>query len=315
MPGKSTSSCGRNDCGTLIFGKRHGQRFLIGTVGTLYLVATPIGNLEDITLRALRILRSVGLVAAEDTRATRKLFSRYDIRTPLTSYFEHNKLAKLDLILATLREKDVAVVSEAGMPGISDPGYELVRAAINAGLKVVPIPGPSAVIAALAASGLPTDQFVYVGFLPRRGAERRRSLEKLRSESRTIVAFEAPHRVAESLKDIESILGNRDVAVARELTKLHEEVVRGSVEEVLQHFAIHQPRGEFTLVISGASASAAAADLEEVKRRLHELVEQGMTDKEAIGRLAKETGLPRRQLYRLWVEGKQGSQATNPVAK
>jgi len=269
--------------------------------GVLYLVATPIGNLEDITLRALRILRSVGLIAAEDTRATRRLLSHYDIHTPLTSYFEHNKLTKLDQILTTLREKDVAIVSEAGTPGISDPGYELIRAAIELGVEVVSVPGASAVVAALAISGLPTDRFVYVGFMPRRRADRKRSLERLASATQTIVAFEAPHRVVEALEDIRAVLGNRRIAVAREVTKVHEEVVRGSVDEVLQHFASRPPRGELTLIIAGAAPAAVEPDEETLKRRLGELAAQGLGGKEAVRRVVEETGVPKRRLYRLWV--------------
>ncbi len=270
-------------------------------MGTLYVVATPIGNLEDITLRALRILRSVGLIAAEDTRATRRLLSHYDIHTPLTSYFEHNKLTKLDQILTTLREKDVAIVSEAGTPGISDPGYELIRAAIELGVEVVSVPGASAVVAALAISGLPTDRFVYVGFMPRRRADRKRSLERLASATQTVVAFEAPHRVVEALEDIRAVLGNRRIAVAREVTKVHEEVVRGSVDEVLQHFASRPPRGELTLIIAGAAPAAVEPDEETLKRRLGELAAQGLGGKEAVRRVVEETGVPKRRLYRLWV--------------
>ena len=174
---------------------------------TLYLVATPIGNLEDITLRALRVLKECTLIAAEDTRKTQRLTARYDIHTPLTSYYEHNKLGKLDAILAALDRGDVAVVSEAGMPGISDPGYELVRAAVERGITVVPLPGASAPVAALTASGLPTDRFLYLGFLPRRAGERRRALTELRTFPHTMIAFEAPHRLADALADIGAILG------------------------------------------------------------------------------------------------------------
>ena len=173
-------------------------------MGTLYLVATPIGNLEDVTARALRVLREASLIAAEDTRHTRQLLARFDIHTPLTSYFEHNKLAKLDEILSALAAGDVALVSDAGTPGLSDPGYELVRAALDAGHAVVPIPGPSALLAALVASGLPTDAFVYLGFLPRKDSDRQRLLASVAREPRTLVAFEAPHRLLDALRDIES---------------------------------------------------------------------------------------------------------------
>ena len=213
----------------------------------LYVVATPIGNLEDISMRALRILREVRLVAAEDTRKTRRLLNAYNIETPLTSYHEHSKRAKFDYLLGYLEKEDLALVSEAGMPGLSDPGYDLIVAAIERGVSVVPIPGPSAVITALAVSGLPTDQFVYVGFLPRRKGQRQRLLSSISDEPGTIVAFEAPHRLREALTDIEETLGDRRVSVCRELTKIHEEVFRGRVSQAREHFA--EPRGEFSLVI------------------------------------------------------------------
>jgi 16S rRNA (cytidine1402-2'-O)-methyltransferase len=215
----------------------------------LYVVATPIGNLEDVSLRALRILREVRLIAAEDTRKTRRLLNAYNIETPLTSYHEHSKRAKLDYLLGHLEKEDLALVSEAGMPGLSDPGYDLIVTAIDRGISVVPVPGPSAVITALVISGLPTDQFVYVGFLPRRKGQRQRLLSSVSNEPRTIVAFEAPHRLREALTDIEEILGDRRVSVCRELTKVHEEVFRCRVSEAREHFA--QPRGEFSLVIEG----------------------------------------------------------------
>jgi 16S rRNA (cytidine1402-2'-O)-methyltransferase len=215
----------------------------------LYVIATPIGNLEDISLRVLRVLREVKLIAAEDTRKTRRLLSAYNIETSLTSYHEHTKRAKLDYLLGCLEEEDLALVSEAGMPGLSDPGYNLIVAAIERGISVVPVPGPSAVITALVISGLPTDQFIYVGFLPRRKGQRQRLLSSIGDEPRTIVAFEAPHRLKEALADIQDILGDRRVSVCRELTKVHEEVFRGRVSQAREHFA--EPRGEFTLVIEG----------------------------------------------------------------
>jgi 16S rRNA (cytidine1402-2'-O)-methyltransferase len=271
-------------------------------MGILYLVGTPIGNLEDITLRALRILREVPLIAAEDTRATRRLLDHFEIRQPLVSYFEHNEQARVEYLLGRLAEGDVALVSEAGMPGISDPGFDLVRAAIAKGFRVEPIPGPSAPIAALAASGLPTSQFVYLGFLPRKPAERRKALAALRDERRTLVAFEAPHRLVATLRDLDAELGARPLVVARELTKLHEEFVRGSAVEVLAHFEMHPPRGEITLVIAGASeeASDAAVDLE---ARIAALRGEGLAAGEIASRLARETGAPRRQVYRLLLEG------------
>jgi 16S rRNA (cytidine1402-2'-O)-methyltransferase len=215
----------------------------------LYVVATAIGNLEDISLRALRILREAGLIAAEDTRKTRRLLDAYNIETPLTSYHEHSRRAKLDHLLSYLEKEDLALVSEAGMPGLSDPGYDLIVAAIERGISVVPVPGPSAVITALVVSGLPTDQFVYVGFLPRRKGQRQRLLNSIVDEPRTIVAFETPHRLREALTDIEEILGDRRMSVCRELTKIYEEIFRGRVSQAREHFV--EPRGEFSLVIEG----------------------------------------------------------------
>lgn len=277
---------------------------------TLYIVATPIGNLEDITLRAIRVLREVGLIAAEDTRVTRKLLERYDIHTPLTSYHEHNKAARLPALLEALAEKDVALVSDAGMPGINDPGAELVAAAAEHGFPVVPVPGPSALTTAIAVSGLPIEQFLYLGFLPRKPGERRRLLESLASERRALVAFETPHRLAESLGDALDILGDRRIAVCRELTKLHEEVFRGTISGALAHF--QQPRGEFTLVTEGASATEAGArpalagamTEDDVRVLLARLRAEGLGAKQAVALAVKESGLPRRQVYRLWLDAK-----------
>ena len=267
-------------------------------MGTLYVVATPIGNLEDITLRALRILREVSLIAAEDTRETRKLLSRHGIVTPATSYFEHSKLSKLEAILARLQTGDVALVSDAGTPGISDPGYELVRAAIDAGHPVVPVPGPSAVVAALAVSGLPTDQFVYFGFLPRRSSDRRRFLAAAAADRRTLVAYESPHRLLGALEDVRATLGNRRVAIATELTKLFEEVFRGTVSDAIEWVGVSRPRGEYTLVIAGANAEAPALDAE-VEEEVRRLAGEGYPTREVVERVAGATGRSRREVYRL----------------
>lgn len=268
-------------------------------VGVLYVVGTPIGNLEDVTLRALRVLREVRLIAAEDTRETRKLLSHFGITTALTSYFEHNKLQKLDYLLGVLRSgSDVAVVSDAGMPGISDPGYELIREALKAGVRVIPVPGPSAVLTALAVSGLPTDQFVYLGFLPRRPAERRRALVEVAVERRTLVAFESPHRVLDALRDAQEVLGDRPVAVASELTKLFEEVHRGPVSEVREQMARSVVRGEYTLVIAGAPRPERASE-DEVAREVERLADAGRPAKETAAEIARSTGWPRREVYRL----------------
>lgn len=269
-------------------------------MGTLYLVATPIGNLEDITARALRVLREASLIAAEDTRHTRHLLARFDIHTPLTSYFEHNKLAKLDEVLSALAAGDVALVSDAGTPGLSDPGYELVRAALDAGHAVVPIPGPSALLAALVASGLPTDAFVYLGFLPRKDSDRQRLLASVAREPRTLVAFEAPHRLLDALRDIESTLGDRPVAVARELTKLHEEIFRGRASAAWAHFAQKEILGEITLVIGGAPEAAQEPwDETRVRAEVEKRVNEGMKKKEAARRVAELSGWPVREVYKL----------------
>jgi 16S rRNA (cytidine1402-2'-O)-methyltransferase len=271
----------------------------------LYVVATPIGNLEDLSLRALRLLREVTLIAAEDTRTTKRLLNAYDIKTPLTSYYEHNKLAKLETILAALQNGDVALVSEAGMPGISDPGYELIAEAGRRGIPVVPVPGPSAAVTALAVSGLPTDRFTFAGFLPGRAAARRRALEELAEEPGTLVLYEAPHRLAAALQDILTVLGDRRLAVGRELTKLHEEVFRGTVSEALRHFTA--PRGEFTLVIEGRGSRGKPGVTADAAAELARLKREGTTAKEAVAAVAGATGLPRRQLYKTWLAlGKSG---------
>ncbi len=285
-------------------------------MGTLYLVGTPIGNLEDISLRALRTLREVTLIAAEDTRRTRHLLAHYDIHTPLTSYYEHNKLSKLDVILAALASGDVAVVSEAGMPGLSDPGYELVKAALAAGHRVVPVPGPSALVTALVVSGLPTDTCLYLGFLPRRAAERRRLLASIAAERHTLVAFETPHRLLQALADIQAALGDRQVAVARELTKLHEEVWRGPVSAALAHYQAEPPRGEITLVISGASGAPETGSAkarwgeEQVRAAVAALLDEGVRRNQAIQRVAQASGWPRREVYKLTTGNKRDALAS-----
>jgi 16S rRNA (cytidine1402-2'-O)-methyltransferase len=266
---------------------------------SLYVVATPIGNLEDITLRAIRVLREVKLIAAEDTRKTKRLLKAYDIDTPMTSYYEHSKQSKLSYILERLDEGDVALVSEAGMPGISDPGYELITAATERGNKVVPIPGPSAIVTALAVSALPTDRFYFLGFLPHRENARRRLLESIAGETGTIVVLEAPHRLAASLDNIREILGDRRLAVCRELTKLHEEIFRGTVSEAIERFK--EPRGEFTLVIAGRGNRDRPVLTEDIEKQLHQLYLKGSTAKEAIAVVAGKTGLSKKVLYQAWL--------------
>jgi 16S rRNA (cytidine1402-2'-O)-methyltransferase len=275
-------------------------------MGTLYLVATPIGNLEDITARALRLLGEVALVAAEDTRRTAQLLRHFNLPASserLTSYFEHNKLQKLDVILNRLETGDVALVSDGGTPNLSDPGYELVRAALAAGHPVVAVPGASALLAALVASGLPTDSFVYLGFLPRQAGERRQLLASLAREQRTLVAYEAPHRLLESLAALEDALGDRPAAVARELTKLHEEIFRGTLSAARAHFAEKEILGEITLVIGGAPAAAMPAwNPDRVRAEVAELVAGGVKRKEAARLVAGLAGWPQREVYRVAVE-------------
>ena len=280
-------------------------------MGTLYLVATPIGNLEDITLRALRVLKEVTLVAAEDTRTARNLLTHFQISKPITSYYEHNKLDKLGAILDALASGDVAVISEAGMPGLSDPGYELVRAALDQNIRVVPIPGPSALTTALVASGLPTDAFVYLGFLPRQKSARRKLLQSVAEEPRTLVAYEAPHRVRDALDDIAETLGDRSICAARELTKMYEEFFRGTVSAAREHFAEHEPRGEFTLVIEGrdpkglrllqsrGNPSGLVWDDARVLEAVRDLIASGLSRTDAVKRVARSSGRDRHAVYQL----------------
>ncbi len=271
-------------------------------MGTLYLVATPIGNLEDITLRALRVLGEVRLIGAEDTRQARKLLDRYQIHTPVISYHEHNKIVRLDRMMQALSAGDLALVSDAGTPGLSDPGYELVRSAAAAGHRIVPIPGPSAPMAALVVSGLPTDAFLFLGYLPRRAADRRRLLADLIDEPATVLIFEAPHRLRATLRDLEEILGPaRPLAVARELTKVHEEIRRGDVHTLRAHFERVEPRGEFTLVIGGAPAQA-AWDEAKVRAALQSSLRGGMSRTDAARVVAGQAGWARRAVYRLATE-------------
>ena len=220
--------------------------------GRLYLVSTPIGNLEDITLRAIKVLRRVDLIAAEDTRRARRLLARYRAKPPLTSFFEHNEPAKKDALVKRLVEgHDIALISDAGTPGVSDPGFRLVTRAIEEGIEVIPIPGPSAHVAALVVSGLPTDAFHFFGFLPPKGAKRKKRLETIKALRGTIILYEAPHRLLRTLQDIRDCLGDRQVVVARELTKLYEEVIRGPIAEVMEGLAGRKIRGEITLVVAG----------------------------------------------------------------
>ena len=218
--------------------------------GTLYIVATPIGNLEDITLRAVETLKSVDLIAAEDTRHTKILLDRYQIKAPTTSYFEYNKIQKTEYLLKVLKEgNSVALVSDAGTPGISDPGYRIIRMCIDNSIPVIPIPGPSGLVTALTISGKPTDKFTFEGFLSNKGAKRKNQLKKLKEEGRTAVLYESPHRILKLLADILEVYGDIDICLARELTKKFEEVRREKVSETIAHFTAHPPKGEFIVIV------------------------------------------------------------------
>jgi 16S rRNA (cytidine1402-2'-O)-methyltransferase len=267
--------------------------------GTLYVVATPLGNLEDVTIRALRVLREVKLVACEDTRRTAGLLRAHGISTPTTSYFEHNERWKGAQVLEVIRKgDDVALVSDAGTPGISDPGYRLVRDARAEGLAVVPIPGPSAAVAALSVSGLPTDRFLFVGFLPPRSGARRAALAELAGARETLVLYESPVRVLASLEDMRQILGNRPAFLCREATKLHEEYRRGTLAELRAHLAERkQVLGEIVLVVAGAE-EAPPASTETVEALFARLTAEGRTRREAVKEVARALGLPAREVYR-----------------
>ena len=266
----------------------------------LYVVGTPIGNMEDITLRALRLLREVPLIAAEDTRKTKRLLERHGIRTKLTSFHDHSGKAKLERLVEHLRNQDMALVSEAGMPNISDPGHDLISAAIENSLPVVTIPGPTALITALATSGMPTSQFTFLGFLPRKRADRKALLESALGEGRTVVAYETPHRLRSALQDISEVAPDVEVAVCRELTKLHEEVFRGSALDALGYF--DKPRGEFTLVIGGRQQTGPQVTDEELVEALGRLESEGVSGREAVDRVSREWGLGRNRVYRAWVQ-------------
>jgi 16S rRNA (cytidine1402-2'-O)-methyltransferase len=272
-------------------------------MGTLYVVPTPIGNLEDITLRALRVLREVALIAAEDTRTTRVLLQHYQITTPLTSYHEHNKLTKLDALFDALAQGDVALVSDAGTPGISDPGYELILEALVRGVRIEPLPGPNALLPALVGSGLPTDQFVYLGFLPKKSRARADFLSTLANERRTLVLYESPNRLLDTLRAVQDALGERPLCVAREISKLYEEFVRGSTSEVIAHFEAHEPRGETVLVIGGAvEAEAEAWNEDRVREALLARLDAGEPLSSAAKAVANQSGWNRREVYALGTE-------------
>jgi 16S rRNA (cytidine1402-2'-O)-methyltransferase len=271
--------------------------------GTLYLVATPIGNLADITHRALQILRDVDLIACEDTRHTRKLLQHYGIDTKTISYHEHNEQQRAGELIELIKQgSDVAIVSDAGTPAISDPGFRLVRAAVEHNIGIVPLPGPSALISALIAAGLPTDQFFFGGFLPARSSARRARFDELRSIPGTLIFYEAPHRLATSLRDAHEILGEREAVVARELTKLHEEIRRGRLSELAEHYSnSEQPRGEIVLLIDRTVLDDAAARSEKpasIAALVKQFETEGLDHRAALKKAARELGLSRAEAYR-----------------
>lgn len=286
------------------------------TIGTLYIVATPIGNLEDISLRAVRVLKEVDVIACEDTRHTRVLLNRHGIDAPLVSYHEHNEATRATELLRALQSgQSVALVSDAGTPVLSDPGFTLVRRAIAAEIPVIAIPGPSAITAALSVAGLPTDRFVFVGFLPRKTAERRRVLLELAPLPWTLVMFEAPHRIAAALRDLHAVLGDRTIVLVREITKKFEEVIRGTASDVLARIQQTPPRGELTLVVEGAQTATPATDApnhslrsrsgQEPAAQLRSLLSSGMPSKDAVREVARAHRLPRRTVYQMAVRIKE----------
>ena len=275
------------------------------TRGTLYLVGTPIGNLDDITFRAIRILKEADLIACEDTRQTQKLLNHYGIETQTTSYHEHNELTKsAELVMQLEQGKKIALVSDAGMPGISDPGFRLVTLAIRHRIHVVPIPGPSAFLSALVASGLPTDAFRFLGFLPSKEGQRAKALESLRNSTRTIVVYEAPHRILETVEEIVKILGpERPIVVAREVTKLHEEFIRGTATEVLSQLTHREEvKGEITLLIGRApeqQRGQSVFNAATVRTRVRDLMKaEKLDERDALKRVAKEMGVSKSEAYR-----------------
>ncbi|MBT3241055.1 MAG: 16S rRNA (cytidine(1402)-2'-O)-methyltransferase [Chloroflexi bacterium] len=268
-------------------------------MSTLYLVATPIGNLEDISARALRILTEVKVIACEDTRHSGKLLHHFGIKTPMTSYYEHNKVHKLNKILKSLGDGDVALISDAGTPNLNDPGYLLVNAALEGGHKVSPIPGPSAPISALIVSGLSTDRFTYLGYLPRKQNDRLSALLEVKNFPYTLIFFETPHRMEDSLADIETIFGNRKIAVAGELTKMYEEIFRGSVGDAKNYFLDHPARGEYTLVIEGQLDQEEHWDEAKIKKAIMTEISSGNSPSKIAKFIADQSGWPRRKIYNM----------------
>ena len=272
--------------------------------GALYIVATPIGNLEDITLRAIRVLKEVEIIAAEDTRRTRKLLGAYQISTPMTSFYDRIEDRKSSVLISKMNDgMDVAIVSDAGTPGISDPGYVLVSKAIAEGIEIIPVPGASAVITALSVSGLPTDSFAFYGFLPSRSGKRKQFLSNLLDEAKTLVFYESPKRLIESIRDIGEVLGNRNVVVLREMTKVFEEIMRGTVGEVINQLVGRVVKGEVTLVIGGKGKVSSSFSDDEILAKFEELWKSsGSSKRDIIEKLARELGIPKKRVYRLVVD-------------
>ena len=268
--------------------------------GTLYVVATPIGNLEDITLRALKVLKSVDIIAAETVAHTKGLCKHYDIKTSVTGYNQHNRKAKAPRLVNRLKSgQDIALVTDAGTPGISDPGVYLVDQAVNEDITVTPIPGPSAVITALSVSAMPSEQFLFLGFLPNKSGKRKKVLEGVSSEPRTMVFFEAPHRIRATLNDLSEVMGNRQMVMLREITKVFEDVKRGPVSEILAHLTPDKTRGEFTLVVEGREQKKNHSLSDEALKRIKDLLEdETLSVKDIAERLSKEEGIAYRQIYK-----------------
>ena len=280
--------------------------------GKLYLVATPIGNLEDITVRALNVLKEVSLIACEDTRHSLKLFNHFDIQKPLTSYFEHNKKEKGEYILSVLKEgNDVALVTDAGTPAISDPGEDLVKLCIQNGIGVVPVPGAAALINALIISGQDTGRFTFEGFLSMNKKSRNEHLNSLKDEKRTMIFYEAPHKLTRTLADMENVFGNRSISIIRELTKLHEECMVLSLSEAVKYYEENYPKGEYVLVVSGKSDEEELNEITEkfasvsIREHVNSLIEKGLTKKDAIKQASLERGIPRRDVYNEYESNKE----------
>jgi len=269
--------------------------------GALYIVATPIGNLEDITLRAIRVLKEVEIIAAEDTRRTRKLLGAYQISTPMTSFYDRIEDRKSSVLISKMNDgMDVAIVSDAGTPGISDPGYVLVSKAIAEGIEIIPVPGASAVVTALCVSGLPTDSFAFYGFLPSRSGKRKQFLSTLMDEAKTLVFYESPKRLIESIRDIGEVLGNRNVVVLREMTKVFEEIMRGTLGEVINQLQGRVVKGEVTLVIGRREKISSSFSDDEILAKFEDLWKSsGSSRRDIIEKLAKELGIPKKRVYRL----------------